>query len=312
MTAAILFFCFLLFLVFPDIVSGGAAEGLLIWYRSVFPVLFPCAVLSGVLVKTGAAKTVARAFYPFLGRIFSLSISGTYALLCGCLCGYPMGAAVTAQLRRENAVSSQEASYLMTFVNLPGPSFLTGFLISRCYPNAFLPAWSLPLGFFLTAFLISLVTRRFFSRPFSPNDGEKRTSANTRLPAALSDSMEDAMCAQLKICSCMVFYSAVSALLSEALRPLQTFIPEFYLCIIGSIPEITSGIRRLSDCSDSAVSFCAACALCAFGGLSVAAQTYAVTNDSTKARQPLGGYLACKILSGILVFALLFGLYTLC
>lgn len=306
--AMILLLSFILLLLFPSVVAAGAAAGLLAWYRNVLPILFPYMVFTGLMVKTGAAKKIAAVFYPVLGRLFSLSIPGTYALLCGLLCGYPMGAAITANLHTEGEISPEEASYLLTFVNLPSPSFLIGYVLHSCYPNSPLPAWSPFAALYTAGFLISLITRRWYHIQRSlPKVGRPQKECLSFIKA-IDEGIAESFGTQLKICGCMIFYSALTELFLTGLLQLHGLLPEFIIYLTGAIPEVTSGIKRLSAWSQMPLSFAAACGLCAFGGISVTAQTYAVTNDSTKARQPLGGYLACKILYGIMVFGILYGI----
>lgn len=43
---------FLLMLFSPETVATGAANGLLLWYRKVLPVLFPFLLITGLIIRT--------------------------------------------------------------------------------------------------------------------------------------------------------------------------------------------------------------------------------------------------------------------
>ena len=67
-----------------------AVSGLLLWYSSVVPALFPFMVLSSVLSASGGVQALMRPF-PVIFRFAGLSADGWYVLLTGLLCGCPMG-----------------------------------------------------------------------------------------------------------------------------------------------------------------------------------------------------------------------------
>ena len=78
--------------------AQGCTLGLTLWYTSVLPSLLPFFILSGLLIRTGAFRFLNRIFSPVLTRIFPVSSDGSYAILMGYLCGFPMGAKVIAEL----------------------------------------------------------------------------------------------------------------------------------------------------------------------------------------------------------------------
>ena len=91
-------FLFLAMLVSPDIVFTGAADGLLLWFNTIFPTLFPFMFITAILLKSGGLNIIANVLGKPLGKIFSVSAAGAFSVIAGFLCGYPMGAKVTADL----------------------------------------------------------------------------------------------------------------------------------------------------------------------------------------------------------------------
>lgn len=105
--------------------AQGCTLGLTLWYTSVLPSLLPFFILSGLLIRTGAFRFLNRIFAPVLTRIFPVSSDGSYAILMGYLCGFPMGAKVIAELVAHQHISREEGSYLMVFCNNVSPAFLS-------------------------------------------------------------------------------------------------------------------------------------------------------------------------------------------
>ncbi|MBQ6856123.1 MAG: hypothetical protein IJO13_03365, partial [Lachnospiraceae bacterium] len=83
---------FITLLLFSSEVTLGAKQGLLLWYSSIVPALFPFMVLSGMVVSSGEITTVMSPFYLLLHPLLGLSYDGCYILITGLLCGYPIGA----------------------------------------------------------------------------------------------------------------------------------------------------------------------------------------------------------------------------
>ena len=84
------------------------ADGLLLWFNTIFPTLFPFMFITAILLKSGGLNIIANVLGKPLGKIFSVSAAGAFSVIAGFLCGYPMGAKVTADLgvykKRSNAL----------------------------------------------------------------------------------------------------------------------------------------------------------------------------------------------------------------
>ena len=100
----------------------------MLWFETLLPSLLPFMIISNLLIRTDLLKKWIRIPSGLWHRFFALTCDGAYALLLGFVCGYPMGAKLTADLYRENRISKKEAEYLLTFANHPGPSFLSSYV----------------------------------------------------------------------------------------------------------------------------------------------------------------------------------------
>lgn len=67
----------------------------------------------------------------FLCPLLGTSYYGTFAVLTGFLCGYPMGAKTTSDLLNVNKISRSEASYLLSFCNNTSPAFILSYVVAQ-------------------------------------------------------------------------------------------------------------------------------------------------------------------------------------
>ena len=87
---------FFIMLFFPAETLYGASNGLLLWFQIVIPSLLPFFIITNLLIQTNSVSLIVKVLGPFLTRIFSVTPDGSFAILSGLLCGYPIGAKVTA------------------------------------------------------------------------------------------------------------------------------------------------------------------------------------------------------------------------
>ena len=128
LTIPILIF-FLCMLSFPQTVFAGASYGLLLWFRHVLPTLLPYMVLINILIRTPALHWICHITSPFLCPLLGTSYYGTFAVLTGFLCGYPMGAKTASDLLDAQKISRSEASYLLSFCNNTSPAFILNYVV---------------------------------------------------------------------------------------------------------------------------------------------------------------------------------------
>ena len=71
----------LLFVIFPDMVAGGAKLGLTLWFHTVLPALLPFMVLSNFMIKQNVTGAVSRAFK---GRMLPCGDRAAFGVSCWC------------------------------------------------------------------------------------------------------------------------------------------------------------------------------------------------------------------------------------
>ena len=106
-----------------------ALSGLDLWFRKMIPSLLPFMILSGVMIRLRLSEKISLILYPLAGPLYRIRKNVCYCMLIGFLCGFPMGARVTADLRRQGLITHREAGYLLAFTNNIGPVYFCSFVL---------------------------------------------------------------------------------------------------------------------------------------------------------------------------------------
>lgn len=298
----ILFFSML---SFPQTVFTGASYGLVLWFRHVLPTLLPYMILINVLICTPALHWICRITSTFLCPLLGTSYYGTFAVLTGFLCGYPMGAKTTSDLLNVNKISRSEASYLLSFCNNTSPAFILSYVVAQNMKER-----NLCIPFFLiltfTPLMLSFIFRLFYRLPESSCSFPQVTPGSFSNPSeSISDSFLDrcilnAFESVTKVEGYMMMFSVLIQLLASVLP--NTI---FSLLLYSSL-EISTGIRLLFSSALYTTEKIILCAfLTSFGGWCCIAQTYSMISSS---QLPILPYITAKLVTA-LVTSLLISAY---
>lgn len=276
----ILILFFILMLLFPAPVFAGASRGLLLWFRSVLPTLLPFMILCSLMVRTNALAIIERTAGPVFSRLLGVSGNGAFAVIAGFLCGYPMGAKVTAELIRNHKISLSEGNYLLSFCNNTSPMFIISYVVWQQLHREELTIPVLMILIFSPVFC-STVFRRYYKRrcDFQAEFVKKPSPAKSEKEPffhILDGCMMDSFEAITKVGGYMMLFSIVPALIREWF-PALTY---FHTLLLSSL-EITGGVELLCDDSLSSVQqFVSVMALVSFGGWCAVAQTGSMIQET--------------------------------
>ena len=298
----ILFFSML---SFPQTVFTGASYGLVLWFRHVLPTLLPYMILINVLICTPALHWICRITSTFLCPLLGTSYYGTFAVLTGFLCGYPMGAKTASDLLDTQKISRSEASYLLSFCNNTSPAFILSYVVAQNMKER-----NLCIPFFLiltfTPLMLSFIFRLFYRLPESSCSFPQVTPGSFSNPSeSISDSFLDrcilnAFESVTKVGGYMMIFSVLIQLLASVLP--NTI---FSLLLYSSL-EISTGIRLLFSSALYTTEKIILCAfLTSFGGWCCIAQTYSMISSS---QLPILPYITAKLVTA-LVTSLLISAY---
>ena len=308
-TELLLLVSFAVMLFSPAAVFQGASDGLLLWFQILFPTLFPFLVITALLLHSGGLELFARTVARPVGRIFSVSSNGAFAVIAGFLCGYPMGAKVTADLVRSGKISKQEGAYLLSFCNNTSPAFLVNFLVGNALKEEKLlvPTLVILIG---TPVLLSFVFRKFYGQISTVSDSiqadhsrfpkkepllrfyirkdkrnflinktylQKSNFVDHKIPfISLVDScIMNSFEAITKVGGYLILFSILIALLD--LLPL----PATFHLLAAAPLEVTNGILLLCRSSiDLTITYPAVIGLTSFSGWCAVAQTNCMLRDT--------------------------------
>lgn len=263
-------------------VGEAVRQGLSLCGRSVIPSLFPFFVAVSFAVACG--------FFSFLRRL-RLPLNAAVFLL-GAVGGYPVGGRTVGELCRAGTISRRQAEALLLYCNNAGPSFILTIAGAGVFGSR-QAGWAL-YGIHLLAALAAGWLLGAFGETANRGDNAGKspfiapiTADNVPfLPAIFVSVTRNATLTMINICSFVIFFLALAALLRQLWQGLPP-------PVMGLL-ELTGGITALKN---NAAGFCAAAALLGWGGVSVHCQTAAVLENTGV---PMGRYLLAKALQAVI------------
>lgn len=290
-------------LCFPRQAMDGASEGLLLWFNQLIPALFPCMLLTQLLLASGLLDRLGtRCTAP--GRLTGLSGNGLYVAILGMLCGCPMGAKLTADFYRTERIGRMEALRLLCFTSQLSPAFLIDFVAYNSFSDPLCQKLLLT-SYYMSPGIMLLFVRFIFRDPakatalhanrisFSDAQQQKKASQIPEVQGNLDTSITNSISTIARLGGYIILFSVIASGF-RYLSPLPTKANCIVLCTV----EITTGIQQLqSNLWPLLPKAVLLNSLCAFGGLCGMMQVQSVLRGSTL---PLSVYIAAKLVQALL------------
>lgn len=273
-----------------------AFYGFTLWYSKMIPSLLPFMILSGILIRANLSERFAGILHPLLKRLFRCGPNVSYGILIGFLCGFPMGAKVTADLLKCRKITRQEAEFLFAFNNNIGPVYFCSFVIPLLgirQPLVYL------FGMYGIPLLYGMLLRRVMFRTlpvegtctcensFAISDSlSVQTMSKTSILTAVDDSIKTSIQSTLSLCGYMILFNTLHLLPHYLLPKLHIY--------LAPLLEITGGLSMLGN-TQPLYSLC----MLVFGGLSCIAQTSGMVMGTGLS---IKEYVAHKLILTILTF----------
>ncbi|MFA9375687.1 MAG: transporter [Lachnotalea sp.] len=282
---------FIFIFLYPSDSVGAAKSGLLLWFNVIIPNLLPFMILSNLIISLNAASYITFLFAPILKYILGISKEGCYAVITGFLCGYPMGAKVTADLVSNKKISKAEGSYLLSFCNNVSPIFIINYIVNETLKSSsllkpvFIILYSSPI---LCAFLLNPL----YKKKLHPSTN-KITPSTYDVPVdfrLIDNAIMNGFEAITKLGGYIILFALISQMLTHI--PLPNAFVKYWLI---SLTEITNGVSLVSSSSLSfSYRFIIVLSSVSFGGISCVAQTQSMIKNS---ELPITHYILSKILN---------------
>lgn len=250
-----------------------AFYGFSLWYSKMIPSLVPFMILSGMIIRMNISNKFSAILHPVLKRIFKCSSNVSYGIIIGFLCGFPMGAKVTADMLKYKKITFEEARFLLCFNNNIGPVYFCSFVLPLLGIEQ--PLWYV-IGMYGIPLIYGGILRRIMFRDLIPMEQNlsynvaanfKQAKEKISLFNAMEESVQNAIQSILALCGYMILFNTLNLL------P-HFFLPQLHK-YIAPVMEITGGLSMLGR-QAPVYSLC----VLSFGGLSCIAQTNSMIKDT--------------------------------
>lgn len=294
-------FLFLYLLLFPQNGLYACTHALVLWSGSVVPALFPVMILSRLLISTDILYFILKPVAFLCGRFLHLSFYGTYALLLGYVCGYPMGVKTIADLEDERLLSQEEGRFLATFINNVSPGFLSGYVSTELLQKpetapvcmVIIYGASLTYGTVTAIFQKNAGTLPPYAKETIIQPDQKSHLSFLML---LDHTLEDSILQLLKIGGYMILFSVLSSITC-----VFSFLPETAMVLLSATLEISCGAQQITLLACSAfLKGILLTASLSFGGLCSAFQS---SSFLQRAGIPLPKYIKAKAMISLIALA---------
>jgi sporulation integral membrane protein YlbJ len=319
----------------PEESFQASLEGLKIWWEIVLPALLPFFIASELLMGLGVVHFMGALLEPVMKPVFRVPGVGAFAMAMGLASGYPIGAKITGNLRRDNLCSQIEAERLVSICNTADPLFMIGAVAVGMFH---LPQLGTAIAgaHYLSSLLLGLLMRYHGKKEssmeahmLSPRENLLRKALRELYQARardgrvfgqlLADSVQDSINTLLLIGGCITMFSVIirvltlygilnvlNSILLFILRPIG-FTREIITALTSGFFEITIGTEMTSKAAGTLTQRAiAASAIIGWSGLSVHAQVAAMVNGTDIRIVPyMVSRIVHAILAGLLTVVLL-------
>lgn len=295
----LLILAFLMLLSNPEITVLGAKTGLNLWLNSVVPSLLPFLIFSNLLFEADAVSYLTALLSPLCHLLFGTSKDGSFAVISGFLCGFPMGSKSCLELVKRQKIKKEEAAYLVSFCNNASPAFVVSFICHGIFSGE--KGLMLPILFsFYSAPLITGILFRFlFRKQLITKDSSYKSNPflQKTMPVFqfqyLDHAIMNAFQTIVRLGGYITFFAVLSAFIQSA-----WFLPIPLRLFLTALIELTTGASLLGKIKTSLkLRVIAVCACVSFGSLSGFAQSYTLLKEG---EIPAQSYLFGKIISCVL------------
>ena len=307
---------FTLFLIlFSNSNLSAAKKGLRLWANSVVPSLLPFFIATELLGYTNIIPMFGKLLNKFMRPLFNVPGEGAFPFIMGIISGYPVGAKIVADFKKQGLCSDIEAERLIAFTNNSGPLFIVGTVGIGLFKDT-------KTGILLLiTHIFACITVGILFRWWKNSKNKRSTSfieTSNKLPSRISlsnlgevlaSSIMNSISTIFLIGGFVVLFSVVISILNNIgilnlfvnlISPLSNVfgISDKYLKgIITGLIELTNGICDIALIANKNISsniiICAF--LLGFGGISVALQVLSITSKNNISIKP---YLLGKFLQG--------------
>lgn len=288
----ILFIIFLIMFSKTNILAVQNAISL--FFEKVFPSLFPFFIAADLLSHTNIINILNTILSPIMKPLFNVSGKGAFPFIMGIISGYPTGAKIVSDFRKNNICTKVECERLLAYTNNSGPLFIIGTVGSSLFLST-----EIGILLLITHILGTLtvgIIFRFYKNNYYRNENIVDELDIDNFSSILTESIFNSFKTTGMIFGFIIMFSIINnILLTSGILKL------FPSAIIGSILgtcEITNGINYISmiKSSNLTIQLILTSFFLGFGGISVLMQVYSIISKTDLSIKP---YILGKLLHGL-------------
>ena len=277
----------MLSLISAEEIKDWALAGLKLAATSVIPSVFPFMVLSDFISSTGLPGM--GLFGRALNNVFGLSPVCSGAIICGNLCGFPLGARMATEEYRRGTITKEELEDTIGPANNPSLAFVIS-VVGVGFWGSVGKGIMLYIAVISATAAVGIVFKR-------KSINSRYSRDNIRQSYNLARSIKDAGIASVGIISYMVFFSSAAGLIHKLSGS------ELLCALISPLLEVGLGTSLISSCGlAEEVAFGLTAFALGFSGFSVHMQVRMLLPEDVSMRK----YYSEKMLEGVLAGACAF------
>lgn len=254
---------FFLLLLLPSALTKGCLNGILLWGRSIIPILFPLLLCMNYLQRTHGFEAIVSRFLP--RKMKNTTKLSCLILMIGLCCGCPLGSVLLKSYMDHNGFPAKTASMIAPLCSMLSPGFIIGYV----YQTTIWKGSSLLL--FLFCIYGPVICCSFFSLILIQKKHSAQSVFIIEAPKefdSFSNIIDDTVLTIIYIGTYIAIFSIVLEL-CKAVPVLQSFHGKLFMANL----EVTNGIQIISSlkCSDN-VKKSLLVFVTSFGGCSILSQ----------------------------------------
>ncbi len=311
--------------IFSNTNLSAAKNGLILWANSIVPSLFPFFVATELLSHTNFTYYLGKILNKFMKPIFNVRGEGSFALIMGIISGYPIGAKIAANFRKNNICSKEECERLLSFTNNSGPLFIIGTVGISMFGNSTI-GFLLLITHLLASFTVGIIFR-FWKYQKDSHIQENHTWSNTNdnislsnLGGIIGNSISSSINTILLIGGFVVLFSVIISIMqaSQLLQILSNSLQHIFNLLhipstfctgfISGILELTNGLNIICNIPEKnlSINIMIASFLLGLGGISILLQVWSTIAKTDLSIKPyILGKLLHACFSALYTFILL-------
>lgn len=309
---SILFIIFLVMYSKENILA--AKEGLDLWINNVIPSLFPFFIATEILCQTNIINILGKILQKPISKLFNVPGQGVFALIMGTISGYPSGAKIVSNLKKEKIITLEEAERLISFTNNSGPLFIIGTVGVSLLKNQKL-GYLLLISHIISCLFVGFIFRNWKKNfKISKNENNFENDKNLDFKdfgEILGDSIRKSIITITSIGGFIIIFSVIISMLNSSgfFETTGQIFEKIGIsknignCVISGIIELTNGVKNMSILPLNNINISIISFLIGFGGLSVLFQVNSIISKENISIKP---YIYGKILQGFISFFITF------